>query len=230
MREENGVVDPRQTMEQRNAARALPQYGRAVSDTTNGMTYITPPDSEPVFPAPLPEFPAENQTPAGWNGNDLPTGEVLREDAIFTGEEAPFTMPANPLIRGAADVPEPGRGTLSITVNTAEGALPVEGATVLITDDRQGDRRLMALLRTNESGLAGPVSLPAPLAPPDAKNVPFAAYTVEVSAKNYQRAKSLDIPVFAGIDATQEFSLVPLPVVIAPPRNNQTYFNETPDY
>ena len=53
-------------------------------------------------------------------------------------------------------------GTLEVWVTTSRAQLPVEGASVAVTRPEQdGQKQLIALLITDESGRAGPLTLPA---------------------------------------------------------------------
>lgn len=184
-----------------------------------------PPQPQPdvVFPAPLPEFPKENRPPLGWNGNGLPPDVVLR--AEYT---APIAIADNPLIKHSAEPPEEGEGGLVVTVRTAESALPVAGASVVVTDDRYGDQRLMAVLVTNQDGIAPRIALPAPLSESDAQNVAFAAYTVQVSADGYLPERIVDVAVLDGQNGTLPVSLKPAPINLVVPE--QVEYSSMPKF
>ena len=54
-------------------------------------------------------------------------------------------------------------GSLIVRVYASRAQLPIQGATVLVSQrDGQGQNQLYSALVTDESGIAGPLSLPAP--------------------------------------------------------------------
>ncbi len=181
------------------------------------------PAPEAVFPSPMPEFPAENRPPFGWNGNGLPPDVVLR--AEYT---APIPIADNPRIRNEADPPELGTGTLVVTVRTAENALPVAGASVTVTDERYGEPRLMASLETNADGIAPRITLPAPLSEPDVQDVAYAVYTVEVIADGYLPERIVDVAVLSGEQGTLPVSLKPAPTNLVVPE--QVEYSSMPEF
>lgn len=110
--------------------------------------------------------------------------------------------------------PSSGSGFLRVIVQTAGGALPVEGASVDIygSDRENGNTGLLYSLQTGIDGLTPPVALPAP---PRAESLtpgtptPFARYNVEVHKEGYNRVTNLGVPVFDGIVSSQPVLLLP---------------------
>ncbi len=106
-------------------------------------------------------------------------------------------------------------GTLQVWVTSSRAELPVEGATVAVTTAGDEDRRLLALLVTDESGRAGPVTLPA--APGGGEGLtpggplPFADYALWVEHEDYAVARVEQFQIFPGIESVQQISLLPLP-------------------
>lgn len=182
-----------------------------------------PPRPDTVFPAPLPEFPQENRPPEGWNGNSLPPDVILRAENAM-----PMPIADNPLIKNPAEPPEMGGGSLVVTVRTAESALPVAGAAVTVTDERYGDPRLMAVLVTNRDGITPRITLPAPHSAPDAQNVKFAVYTVQVEADGYLPERIVDVAVLDGQSGTLPVSLKPAPVNLVVPE--QVEYSSMPEF
>lgn len=110
--------------------------------------------------------------------------------------------------------PSSGSGFLRVIVQTAGGALPVEGAAVDIygSDRENGNTGLLYSLETGIDGLTPPVELPAPsraesLTP--GTPTPFARYNVEIFKEGYERVTNLGVPVFDGIVSTQPVLLLP---------------------
>lgn len=174
----------------------------------------------PIFAAPEPP-----PTPRGWNGNSLPTGEALSMEAPLP---RPMPMDLPPETDASAGTPMEETGTLRINVRTAEGAAPIADAIVTVTEDRGGDRALIALRSTNDSG-AVTLTLPAPANEPNSRNVANAKYAVEVFAPGYLREESVDLPIFADITSVQTFTLVPLPLTSGD-TDGQTYYNVEPKF
>lgn len=117
---------------------------------------------------------------------------------------------------------EGGTGYLAVSVRTADGAVPLEGAVVTLrhgsdpalggTEDDSGSA--IASFLTDRSGMTPRIFLPAP--PRSASQEPggarpYALYSVEISLKGFFSNSYSDIPVFDGITSVQTVMLVPLP-------------------
>ena len=104
-------------------------------------------------------------------------------------------------------------GTLSVRAYTAGGALPVANATVRIMGAEEGNRDVSYSLRTDVDGTTERVRLPAPSAilsqSPSPMEPPFAVYDVEISATGFFSKKIFNVPVFAGINSSQQFNMIP---------------------
>lgn len=110
---------------------------------------------------------------------------------------------------------EEGRGFLRIRVLSAGGALPVEGAVVLISDYNGEDSEgtLLYSLRTDEGGLTQTASLPAPpsLASQSPGNgQPYSLYNVTVMKEGYYTVENIGVMVFDEVVAIQPVNLLPL--------------------
>lgn len=108
-----------------------------------------------------------------------------------------------------------GVGWLQVRVVTAGGALGVEGAQVLIfgPDAAGVDAGVIYSLRTDSSGLAPRVALPAPprslsLSPED-DGAPSTLYHVKVSKEKFNSVEITGVPVFTGITSLQKVTLLP---------------------
>lgn len=107
-------------------------------------------------------------------------------------------------------------GSLIVRVFASRAQLPIQGATVLVTQrDDQGRHQLISALITNESGLAGPISLPAPdmvLSQNPGTPLPFSSYSLVVEHPGYQVALFQDLQIFSGVETTQSVPLIPLSI------------------
>ena len=109
-------------------------------------------------------------------------------------------------------------GTLISRVRTSDADLPVADATVAYYEAGAGGiKRLVGLRKTDRSGAAQPIELPAPDASashqPDRTGDPAPYRTVDIVADHpeYNRVTIRQVQVFDGILTTQEISLVPSP-------------------
>ena len=120
-----------------------------------------------------------------------------------------------------------GTGTLRVQVLTANGALPVVGATVRIGSFLPGTdaETLFRTLLTDESGLTPILTLPAPpraesLTPDTAR--PFARYRVSVLKAGYYTSADAGTTIFDGIHSLQPIYLVPESMPGAMPGGDRT--------
>lgn len=105
-------------------------------------------------------------------------------------------------------------GTLVVRVKLAEGAYPVEGATVLIRSENEADAAQSHSLRTDRNGSTPPLRLAAPqkglslLPSPSAS--PYTSYSAQITKPGFYPVTVRDISVFPGITATLPVNLIPL--------------------
>ena len=109
----------------------------------------------------------------------------------------------------------PGRGKLQVTVNTADGVLPVADAVVnIFGSDRDADNTgILYSLRSDRSGLTETVDLAAPsrsLSLTPGNPVPYARYNITVHRDGYGSVQNIGVPVFDGVLSTQRVTLIPL--------------------
>lgn len=114
-----------------------------------------------------------------------------------------------------------GQGKLVFQITTAGGAIPLEGAEIILrkfrseTDPNGGE--VVAVLYSGGDGKTEVLTLPAParsfsLEPSkDGGPVPYALYDAEVNLDNFFTQYYIRIPVFDGITSIQRASLIPLP-------------------
>ena len=110
-----------------------------------------------------------------------------------------------------------GYGYMIVRVTTARGAIPLEGATVTISnyapefEDGRGD--VIAVYTTNSSGLTERFALPAPpralsMSPGNGKS--YETYNISVSKDGYFQQYYINAPVFEGITSIQNADMIPL--------------------
>ena len=106
-----------------------------------------------------------------------------------------------------------GAGYLIIKVATASGAIPIEGATVILRGAEDQNEQVMLSLITDKDGLTSRISLPAPSREdsrsPKIKH-PFATYNLDVFKAGYYPQYYQNVPVFDGIVALQNANVVPV--------------------
>lgn len=104
-------------------------------------------------------------------------------------------------------------GGLIVTVFTAGGALPVEGATVTVTDPENGET-VLRTATTDRSGRTPRFVLPAEAASkslsPDPTVRPYAVYGIRVVKDGYYTHENSGVPIFAGVNSLQPVELIPL--------------------
>ncbi len=104
-------------------------------------------------------------------------------------------------------------GFLSIRAYTADGALPVMGATVRIQGAEEENRFISRSLVTDEDGMTETVRLPAPSTgfsmKPSPAEAPYALYDIEITADGYYTKKIYGLSVFAGTTSIQLVNMIP---------------------
>lgn len=107
-----------------------------------------------------------------------------------------------------------GKGKLIVQVYTADKALPIADATVLVTRDGENGEELVKVMQTDRSGKTPPLLLAAPPAEnsldPDGINR-FYGYNIRVDSSGYYTMENLNVPIFENLTAIQPFALIPLP-------------------
>ena len=114
-----------------------------------------------------------------------------------------------------------GQGKLVFQITTASGAIPLEGAEIILRKFRSASDgnggEVVAVLYSGIDGKTEAIPLPAParslsLEPAlDGAPAPYALYDAEVNLDNYFTQSYIRIPIFDGITSIQRASLVPLP-------------------
>ena len=109
-----------------------------------------------------------------------------------------------------------GSGTLMVQVTLAKGAVPVEGAKVLVSDTNG----ILAELLTDRSGQTEVLSLPAPSSAlsqtPGGAIRPYSVYNIRISYPGYYVEETINVPIFDNINSIQPVALIPLPEGVSP--------------
>lgn len=109
--------------------------------------------------------------------------------------------------------PNDSVGYLTVRAYTAGEALPVEGATLTVSDGGDGTLTEDIVRVTDRSGRTEIIALPTPPAslsrsPSDIR--PYAVYNLRVTHPNFYPFTAMSVPVFSGIVSVQPVNMVPL--------------------
>ena len=110
-----------------------------------------------------------------------------------------------------------GVGYMIVRVTTARGAIPLEGATVIVSDylpeDVNERGNAIYTLTTNSSGLTDKFPLPAPpreLSQSPGNGKSYLTYNIAVTKDGYYQQNYINAPVFEGITSIQSADMIPL--------------------
>ena len=126
--------------------------------------------------------------------------------------------------------PSPGESTgyLIVKVSTARGAIPLEGASVIVRGAERDESGVLYSMRTNRDGQTERISLPTP--PRSASEAPgyerpYAVYGIDVFLDGYVPISFENVPIFPSILSIQPAVMVPTPEYYGDAR---PYFSATP--
>ncbi|MBQ8724200.1 MAG: hypothetical protein IJY74_00835 [Oscillospiraceae bacterium] len=122
----------------------------------------------------------------------------------------PIPEPPEILLPEDDTPPETSFGWLQVTARSADSALPVEGASVMVLKRNGTENTLVQTLLTDESGKTPKIQLPAPAISENPMQ-PFSVYTVKIHRPGYIRLESRDVHIFSGVTSVQPFAMIPLP-------------------
>lgn len=107
-----------------------------------------------------------------------------------------------------------GTGAIILKASTASGAIPLENVTVVIQGIDEDNSNILISLLTNRDGLTNKVELKAPptelSSKPSPASRPYSTYNVDVYKSGYYPQHYSKVPIFEGITAVQNASLVPI--------------------
>lgn len=104
-------------------------------------------------------------------------------------------------------------GYILVQVYTADRAIPIRNAVVLISKTTPSGEEAVRILRTDRSGRTEIIGVPAPPAansqsPGNENN--FSRYNIRVDYPGYRTVENLDVPVFEGQTSIQSVGMIPL--------------------
>ncbi len=123
---------------------------------------------------------------------------------------------------------EQGKGFITVNVRTADGALPVEGASVTVSTSDGINSTVVAVMFTDSGGISEVVSLPAPSRSESQSpgNEPVCSYyTIDTGRTGFYSVVNTNVPVFDGVTSVQQVLLVPLAGGIPIPPSELTRFS-----
>lgn len=149
---------------------------------------------------------------------------ALKDPAVLDMEESEAVLPAAEI----APTPEEDSGQIAdekydrdtefaylrVEVQTADGALPVPDADVIVSRYVKGEPTLHQVFYTNESGETPTITLPAPpeaLSEEPGNPKPYAEYVIRVDADGFLPMEFRDVPLFSGVTSVQTAQLQPEP-------------------
>lgn len=189
-------------------------------DAPDDTAYAPHIDEEEVFDEPEDEFNSRYPEP-DLSELDTNDGTDSLEDSVppeYVSEES----------MGAS------KGYILVNVRIGEESAAVAGATVTVTAIVDGKRLIIASGVTDENGTTRKFEVPAPefseSQTPSPDKRPYSLYDINVTAEGFFNARSVDVPVFSGITSVQNFSLIPLPLMMDSAEETVTYFNQEPDF
>ena len=112
-------------------------------------------------------------------------------------------------------------GRLIIKVKAGTVDFPVEGVLLTLTSELGENPRVEAVVRTDSSGIAGPVTLPSSGLPfPGEEKKDLLSYTVEADKAGYYSLIRYGVNIFPDTTTILNLFMIPLPV------NLGTVYNE----
>jgi hypothetical protein len=123
-------------------------------------------------------------------------------------------------------------GFLLVKVSTANGAIPIENASIIIQGKDENNQEILISLLTDRDGLSPKITLPAPpsdlsQAPsPDKK--PYSIYNIDIFKEGYYPQHYNGVPIFQNVTAVQNAHIIPFaePDSLNPYTNKGQIFDE----
>ena len=109
-----------------------------------------------------------------------------------------------------------GEGYLVVRVSTANGAIPLPGAQVVIRGGEESNSDFYRSTYSGASGLTEKIALPAPLRslsqdPSTNGERPYSLYSIDVFSDGYVDLFFVKVPVFDTITSIQPANMIPKP-------------------
>lgn len=123
-------------------------------------------------------------------------------------------------------------GFLIVKVSTANGAIPIENAVVIIQGKDENNQDILLSILTDRDGLTPRVMLPAPKRElsesPSPPSKPYSVYNLDVFKEGYYPQHYNGVPIFQNVTAVQNARIVPISEfdALTPYTNNDEIFDE----
>ncbi|MEL7646896.1 MAG: hypothetical protein AAGU76_02325 [Sedimentibacter sp.] len=101
-------------------------------------------------------------------------------------------------------------GTLSVSVATALGALPVENAVVFVYRLLDSEENLFAQYTTDANGKIPDIELPVVKDPAETSMYYFTTYNLRVTSENYYTVNVLNFRIFPGVKTIYRIDMIPV--------------------
>lgn len=123
-------------------------------------------------------------------------------------------------------------GFILVNVRTGDESWAIEGAVVVISAIVNGSRLIIATGIANSSGTTRLFEVPVPdlsySQQPYSQTRPYSLYDISVTANGFFNARSVDVPVFSGVTSIQNFSMIPVPLLMNETDETLTIYNQEP--
>jgi hypothetical protein len=107
-----------------------------------------------------------------------------------------------------------GTGYLRVQVHTANRAIPVPDAMLIITEETPLGRKLVHMNITDENGYSDLIPLEVPVYPldefPNPEDKPYRDYRLSAFADGYYIVPRIEVPIFSDVKSLQSVEMVPL--------------------
>ncbi|MBQ3065930.1 MAG: spore cortex-lytic protein [Clostridia bacterium] len=104
-------------------------------------------------------------------------------------------------------------GYLTVRTYTSDAELPIEGASVIVTQRTPNGTRLLASRITDRSGNISPIEIAAPNrseSQQSGNTSPFSEVDISVDYPNYERILVENAQIFPGVVTQQNLKLIPI--------------------
>ena len=123
-------------------------------------------------------------------------------------------------------------GFLLVKVSTANGAIPIENASVIVQGKDEYNQNILLSLLTDRDGLTARIPLPAPSSnlsqAPTPSQKPYSTYNIDVFKEGYYPQHYNGVPIFQNVTALQNAHMIPFaePDSLNPYTNKGQIFDE----
>ena len=104
-------------------------------------------------------------------------------------------------------------GYLTVRVYTSQAQLPIEGASVTVTQSTPNGTRLLAARITDRSGSVSPIAIETPDKSESLQagiRIPFTSVDITADYPGYERILVENAQIFSGILSQQNLELIPI--------------------